>query len=550
MKKKKFQDDLSIKLLHINLDHCYSSSTKMLGDTKDEKVLQAPKYLVDRLYKNHIWLDTETAIELERNTRLQSSSELWHSERKLRITASIMREVCHRKESTSCSAFIQRKLMPTHIDTKAVRYGKRNEEVAVKAYANYQYQHGTAVKVCACGLYVDPSQPWLAASPDGIVLDMSLGDQNKGCLEVKCPLVCEKIALTEACRTTAAFCLVQHGDQMCLSKSHGYYYQVQTQMHVTHLQWCDFVVWSPIQEPFVQRVQYDAPFVNTALSKARSFYFEKFLPSVVSNVIMSPDVANMDIKPLMFPVANEQPKLGTTPAATTSTVAPVTITSTTMSASTTIPQLSTTRGVCTLSANDVITPIHSVATSKIINKVSLNSTTGLTGSSIPVFVATTATSTTIPLHTVAEQTTGRKCTVTTSTSSNLSAIPATLTSDVQIIGSSMYKSLTLDSVLQELHVKCYVVSGDGSCLYHAVAHQAGFISKSSRGDKNISGQLRQLVVSMMVKYPDIRTEDGLTVAQWLQKKIVVLDPLEWGGDLELRLLAIGLKRDNSCDHSF
>ena len=97
--------------------------------------------------------------------------------------------------------------------------------------------------------------------------------------------------------------------------------------------------------------------------------------------------------------------------------------------------------------------------------------------------------------------------------------------------------------MQELHVKCYLVSGDGSCLYHAVAHQAGFISKSSRGDKNISGQLRQLAVSMMVKYPDIRAEDGLTITQWLQKKIVVLDPAEWGGDLELRLLAIGLKRD-------
>ena len=52
--------------------------------------------------------------------------------------------------------------MPTHTDTKAVRYGKRNEEVAVKAYVNYQYQHGIAVKVSACGLYVDPSEPWLA----------------------------------------------------------------------------------------------------------------------------------------------------------------------------------------------------------------------------------------------------------------------------------------------------------------------------------------------------------------------------------------------------
>ena len=76
MKKKKFQDDLSTKLLHLNLDHCYGSSTEMLDDTKDEKGLQAPKHLVNQLYKNHICIDAETATELERNTRLQSSSEL------------------------------------------------------------------------------------------------------------------------------------------------------------------------------------------------------------------------------------------------------------------------------------------------------------------------------------------------------------------------------------------------------------------------------------------------------------------------------------------
>ena len=56
-----------------------------------------------------------------------------------------------------------------------------------------------------------------------------------------------------------------------------------------------------------------------------------------------------------------------------------------------------------MSANDVTTAIHTVATSQVIDKMSVNSTTGsttLTVSSVPVFVATTATSTTIPLHTI------------------------------------------------------------------------------------------------------------------------------------------------------
>lgn len=48
---------------------------------------------------------------------------------------------------------------------------------------------------------------------------------------------------------------------------------------------------------------------------------------------------------------------------------------------------------------------------------------------------------------------------------------------------------------------------------------------------------------MMANHPAVHTEDGLTVIQWLQKKKVLLNPEEWGGDLELHLLVIGLKRD-------
>ena len=83
-----------------------------------------------------------------------------------------MKEVCHRKETTSCHTFIQKKLMLKCINTKAIQYGRNNEESAIKAYISYQHQRGIPVKVNSCGLYIDPSDPWLAASSDGIVVDM------------------------------------------------------------------------------------------------------------------------------------------------------------------------------------------------------------------------------------------------------------------------------------------------------------------------------------------------------------------------------------------
>lgn len=120
----------------------------------------------------------------------------------------------------------------------------------------------------ACGFVVGTSAPWLAASPDRLVLDFTQKEHEKGCLEVKCPLACEKITITEACRRVSAFYLVEQSGDIHLSKSHGYYYQIQTQMHVTTLKWCDFVVWSPLQDPFVQRVWYDPVFMEEALPKA------------------------------------------------------------------------------------------------------------------------------------------------------------------------------------------------------------------------------------------------------------------------------------------
>lgn len=153
----------------------------------------------------------------------------------------------------------------------------------VLSYINYQKDHGICVEVRLCGLVIDPHTPWLAASPDRIVLDSTLSEENRGCLEVKCPFICEKRSIVEANRNIPAFCLVEQNGYIHLSKLHPYFYQVQTQMYVRNLKWCDFVVWSPVQDPFVEQIHYDASFMKKAVSKAEEFYFKQFLPSVISS---------------------------------------------------------------------------------------------------------------------------------------------------------------------------------------------------------------------------------------------------------------------------
>ena len=66
-----------------------------------------------------------------------------------------------------------------------------------------------------------------------------------------------------------------------LKRKHQYYYQVQTQLLVTRLDWCDFVIWLPSEGIIVERIYYDEKFIDKMSAKARTFYFDTFLPAVV-----------------------------------------------------------------------------------------------------------------------------------------------------------------------------------------------------------------------------------------------------------------------------
>ena len=109
--KSKFQQELSRSIKGVNHDHSYCNGA-MMGSRCEVQSEPAPDHLVRNLYEEHICISPTDAQELEIATRNQSLSNLWHTERKFRITASIIKEVCHRKPSTSVKAFIVNKLSP------------------------------------------------------------------------------------------------------------------------------------------------------------------------------------------------------------------------------------------------------------------------------------------------------------------------------------------------------------------------------------------------------------------------------------------------------
>jgi len=114
---------------------------------------------------------------------------------------------------------------------------------------------------------------WIACQTSGWLKHLIEIGPVTGCLEVKCPFVCSRKSFIEASSEVPSFCLENSNGRFQLKIKHQYIYQVQIQMFITHLFWCNFVVWSPSKEILVERIDFNEKFTTRMVSKAWSFYF-------------------------------------------------------------------------------------------------------------------------------------------------------------------------------------------------------------------------------------------------------------------------------------
>ena len=507
-KRHKFQQELSSTVDAVNRDHNYCGCPITASRFQLESV-PAPQYLIRNLYEEHVCVSPSRAIEIEACTRNQSLSNLWHEERKLRISASILKTVCHRKADTNVESFIKNKLAPKSINSVAINYGRTNEDTAVSCYIEYQEKRGTKLTVHKCGLFIDPSIPWLAATPDSLV---KIG-QDTGCLEVKCPFVCAKKSIAAASLEQSSFCLQNSNRNLQLKTSHQYFYQVQAQLYVTRLPWCDFVLWAPSEDIHVERIYYDQQFIENAISKARVFYFDKFLPSVVPCTIIA-EGSYQDLRPSAARVTTET-SVDKPSAARVAT-------------ETSVDKSSAARVTTEMSVDKP--SAARVATELSVDKPSAARVATETSVDRPSTVRV-ATEMSVDKPSAARVATAM-------------SVDKDKCKDVEILCSStVNRPTSCTDLLQQLNCTRHRVIGDGNCLYYAVAHQAGYIGHSSHGDTSVGKQLRTLALICMQNYPGVRTEEGMSQHQWEQKKLYILDQNEWGGDLEVRLLAIGIGKE-------
>jgi len=106
-----------------------------------------------------ITLSKSQKVILERETRDQSNSQKWFAERRNRLTASNFGRVCKMRPQTSCKSTVH-DILYSNIATKATEYGKNTEEFAMK-----YLKKEIGKEIQRCGLFIDNSIPYLAATP-------------------------------------------------------------------------------------------------------------------------------------------------------------------------------------------------------------------------------------------------------------------------------------------------------------------------------------------------------------------------------------------------
>ena len=195
----------------------------------------------------------EQCHNLEVATRDQTVSQLWFDYRKGRVMGTKAHDVLVRRDTT-------------------------NEGKARLIYSISQEEHHQNFSCRQSGLVIDHRNLCLGASADGIVCCECCGE---GVIEIKCPFTHKHHTVSEAACIDKSFCLLP---DLSLKTGHRYYTQVQLQMRVNKVSYCDFVVYTEPREPCIHitRVCYDAAFCNKLVDTCLSYWRELVLPELVS----------------------------------------------------------------------------------------------------------------------------------------------------------------------------------------------------------------------------------------------------------------------------
>ena len=233
-------------------------------------------FALEEMFVDRITPDQQQARSIEMATRRQFASKRWYEERYCRLTSSKFGEICKSKcLLNTCTKALKN---PTSVlSSAALLWGRDHESQAREEYAQ-TLEEGWSVEETGIHISTAKGEGYLGASPDGLVC---YAGEVRGCIEVKCPFSARDQMVSEACSMQQFFCMKDENNKVTLKVRHNYYYQVQGQLAILNLDWCDFIVWTN-KDLHVERVKVDHGFwQQQCLPKLRSYYYNIMLPEII-----------------------------------------------------------------------------------------------------------------------------------------------------------------------------------------------------------------------------------------------------------------------------
>ena len=235
----------------------------------------------------------EMANTVEQETRAQSQSKFWFKQRAGRVTASKMKAVCHTNLAHPSHSLIKTICYPEEFSfsSKQTAYGSKNEKKARELYYKTSIKNHDDFELSESGLVINPKWPVIGASPDGVVNCTCCG---KGVLEIKCPYSHQNTHIQDAASRDRTFYLKEVDGSLQLDNSHAYYYQIQTQLFVSNVEYCDFCVCTFVEDDeskglHIERIYKNETFWSDCISKAEQFFKTCLLPEILGKYYTRPN---------------------------------------------------------------------------------------------------------------------------------------------------------------------------------------------------------------------------------------------------------------------
>lgn len=251
-------------------DANYGTDTCEKPDISDDTMQKQKDIIIATLN-----IQCSQRIQIERETINQSDSSKWHDIRRIRITASNFGSVCRARNFSSYKNKVKQVLY-NNCNTTAMQFGKMNENTAKK-----QLESQINKQILPCGIFIDKSDPCLAASPDGLI-------GVDGIIEIKCSVSGKDMNPDDAIRDKKImYWKCNRNGEIVLNKKHPFYYQVQGQLNITERAYCYFAVWTGCNHQLkIERIERDKEFFETEMRmKLVDFYYKSLLPEMIDGRI-------------------------------------------------------------------------------------------------------------------------------------------------------------------------------------------------------------------------------------------------------------------------